>query len=145
VLKRNYLRSLICRIDVSAFAGVMFFLLFMMMLPYGSPPHSGVSVDLPKADSAYDQKRADREDAMFLSVMRDGTVFFQSQKTTPAKLPALIRERLSLGSDRKVYVKADHRARYGAVLDALNGVRASGVIDQIAFMTEPRRESPLVY
>jgi biopolymer transport protein TolR len=140
VLRRNYLRPLVCRIDVSAFVAVMFAILFLMMPPYVEhPPHRGISVDLPKADNADDQKRANREDAMFLAVERDGTVFFQHEKTTPAKLPAMIREQVRQGSDRKVYVKADARARYGSVLDALNGVRASGVIDDIAFMTEPRR------
>ncbi len=144
MLKRNYLRSLICRIDVSAFAGIMFVLVWLFMAPALVIVCGRGSVDLPRAESANDQKRADREDAMFLSVMRDGTVFFQSEKTVPARLPTMIRERVRLGSDRKVYVKADARASYGSVLDALNSVRASGVIDQIAFMTEPRRESTRV-
>jgi len=54
-------------------------------------------------------RRANRDDAMLVSVVRDGKVFFRNDWTDPAELPARIRQCSTSGPERRVYIKADAR------------------------------------
>jgi Biopolymer transport protein ExbD/TolR len=56
----------------------------------------------------------------------------------PPNCPASIREYLSSGSEKRVYVKADGRVHYGTVVEVLDGVRSAG-IEQVGFLVEQRR------
>ena len=127
---------LICRIDMSGFLAIMFALVFMF-LP--APPIDGgrISVDLPKAARPTPQRRANREDALDVAVTRDGSIWFNQWRVRPEELRARIRDRLIQGSEPKIYIRADARARYGAVVEVLNTVRESGIVD-IAFIAEER-------
>jgi biopolymer transport protein ExbD/biopolymer transport protein TolR len=40
-----------------------------------------------------------------------------------------------------VYIRADQRARYGIVMDAIDNLRTAGV-DEVAFLTEPQQTTP---
>ena len=42
---------------------------------------------------------------------------------------------MSAGAERKVYLKADHHAKYGVVANVLANVRAAG-IENIVFLVE---------
>jgi biopolymer transport protein TolR len=137
---RNRANSLkrICQIDVSAFASIMFVLLFTMMVATVStrPPH-GAGVDLPKVWHPVGMWRADREDALIIGISRDGKVFFRNEMVAPGELAPKIRERLSHGSERKVYIRADAQIGYGRVGTVLDEVRSSGV-EKIAFLVGER-------
>jgi biopolymer transport protein TolR len=98
----------------------------------------GQSADLAQADHPISMPKAVREDAMVVAVMRDGKVFFGTDRIKPWNLPVKIRDSVSHGAERKVYIKADARAKYGAVKDVLDGVRSSG-IEKIGFLVERRR------
>jgi biopolymer transport protein ExbD len=50
-------------------------------------------------------------------------------------------EQLTQGAEKKVYIKADANARYGAVVEVLNGVRDAG-IQNIAFIVDDKRSDP---
>ena len=76
---------------------------------------------------------------MFITVTRDGSIFFDSDKLQPADLHNRVRDRLIQGAEPKIYFKVDSRARYGAAVEALDGIRSNGVRD-IAFIVEDRRE-----
>jgi biopolymer transport protein ExbD len=43
--------------------------------------------------------------------------------------------------ERKVYIKADMRARWGAVKQALDAARAAGIL-RVAILTDQRRGVP---
>jgi biopolymer transport protein TolR len=116
----------ICRIDVTAFASIMAFLVVLMMLPLGNA-HHGVGVDLPKVWHPIEMRSANREDALTIAVFRDGQVFLCNDRATVSELSDKIRERLSHGAERKVYIRADARARYGTVRAVLDAVHSSGV------------------
>ena len=75
-------------------------------------------------------------------ILRSGDVFFGNEKLTPDQLPGKIREGLRQGAERKVYIKADARAKYGKVAQVLDGVRAARIYN-IAFLVD-QRKSPLV-
>jgi biopolymer transport protein TolR len=80
---------------------------------------------------------------MIVTVARDNKVFFRSELINPVQLPVKIREGIDQGSERKIYIRADARARYGWVAEVLDGVRAAG-IEQVGFLVEQRR-TPVSY
>ena len=85
---------------------------------------------------------AEREDALVVMVMSNGDVYFGKDKLTPDQLPDKFHERLGQGAERKVYIKADGRTKYGSIADILNSVHASGITN-IAFLADQYRyESP---
>jgi len=105
-------------------------------------PHHGSSVDLPKVNYPISMQRADREDSLLVVVTKNGDVFFGTEKLTSDQLPGKIREGLRQGAERKVYIKADGRAKYGKVAEVLDGVRAARITN-IAFLVD-QRKSPLM-
>jgi biopolymer transport protein TolR len=135
----NSLKSLICKIDVSAFAAVMFALVAMFVIPattvYDLPSH--VSVDFAKASHPVAMQGELREDAVEVAVTRDGQIYFGRDRIPLDALPAAIRERLSRGAERRVYIRADARARYGTVAGVLDEVRSAG-IENVAFLVDQR-------
>ena len=134
----NSLKKLICRIDVSAFAAVMFALVAMFLAPatvVDLPKHA--SVDFAKVLHPAPMTGADREDALEIAVTRDGQIWLGTNQVNAEYLPAAIRERVSHGAERKVYIRADMRAKYGTVKLALNSVRSAG-IENVAFLVDKR-------
>lgn len=83
---------------------------------------------------------ADREDAMTVAILRDDKVFFRNEGVTPDQLPSKIRESISQGSEKEIYIWADARAKYGWVAEVLDNVRSAGV-EKIGFLVE-RRPTP---
>ena len=128
--------KLICRIDMSGFLSIMFFFVFLFI---ASSPIicGGRSVDLPKAISPTAESKSVREDAIIIAVARDGKIFCGNNRMLPDRLHTCIRDAVIKGSEPKIYIRADARARYGAVVDVLNVVRESEIQD-IAFLAEQR-------
>jgi biopolymer transport protein ExbD/biopolymer transport protein TolR len=125
------------------FAGVMGMVLFVILLVFmKSPVHGGrVSVDLPKVNHPVSLPGAAREDAMIVTVSRDGKIFLGVDQMTPMHLPAKIADRLTDQSvERKVYIAADMRARWGVVKLALVGVRAAGIL-RVAFVAHQQQSA----
>jgi biopolymer transport protein TolR len=123
------------------FASVMGIVVFVILLVFMTipPHHPGTSVDLPKVFHPISMPNAQREDAMKVSVTRDGKVYFGTDQVDLISLQRKIAERLQDHSiERKVYVSADMRARWGAVKQALDGIRAAGIL-RVAFLTIQRK------
>lgn len=133
----------ISQINMAAFAGVMFVLVFALMVVGvgATSPRRGTSVDLPKVWHPVEMRRADREDALIVGIERDGKVYFRNERVTADELPAKIAEGLAHGSERRVYIRADARARYGDVSAVLDGVRSAGV-ENVVFIVEQRKVRP---
>jgi biopolymer transport protein ExbD len=124
---------------MSAFASIMFVLVFTMMVAEvaASPPHGGAGLDLPRVWHPVGMWRAETEDALIVGISRDGRVFFRNEMVATDELPSKIKERLRRGSERKVYIKADAHVTYGRVGAVLDAVRSSGV-ENIAVLVEQR-------
>jgi biopolymer transport protein ExbD/biopolymer transport protein TolR len=73
--------------------------------------------------------------------MRDGTVYFGSDKVPVDTLTGKVKDRLANKTDKRVYVKADARAHFGNVVQVVDGVRAAGV-DDLGLLTEQRKSTP---
>jgi biopolymer transport protein TolR len=124
-------------INVTPMVDVMLVLLiiFMVITPM---LQKGVTVKLAQANNPVQMPDADKEDALIVAVMSDGAIFFDTQKVTPAELTSKVKERITNRTDKHVYVKADARAKYKAVVDVVDDVRSAGV-DQLGLLTEQRK------
>jgi biopolymer transport protein ExbD len=126
------------------FASVMSMVVFTLLLFFMTAPtyHHSISYDLAKVKHPLPMRGADREDAIKVFILRDGQVFFGTDRVNPADLSQRIVDRLKDHStERKVYVVADMRATWGSIKPVLDGVRAAGVL-RIAFLVDQRRAAP---
>jgi len=123
-------------INVTPMVDVMLVLLiiFMVITPMLT---KGVSVDLVKTKNPITMQAADKEDAILISVTRNGSVFLSpgNVKLTPDQLPERVRDLLTNKVDKTVYVRADARARYETVEDVVDNLRAAGT-SEIGLITE---------
>jgi biopolymer transport protein ExbD/biopolymer transport protein TolR len=126
-------------INVTPMVDVMLVLLviFMVITPM---LQKGVSVELAKTDNPQSMADADKEDALLIAVMRDGTVFFGSDKVNPDQLTEKVKDRLATKADKRVFIKADARAKYGSVVEVVDNIRSAGV-DQVGLLTEQRKQT----
>ena len=124
-------------INVTPMVDVMLVLLiiFMVITPM---LQKGVSVDLAKTDNPLEMQDADKEDALVVAIQRDGTIFFGSDKTTADQLTAKVKDRLANKPGQVVFIRSDARAKYGAVVEVVDNVRAAGA-DQLGLLTEQRK------
>ncbi|MBI3209396.1 MAG: biopolymer transporter ExbD [Candidatus Solibacter usitatus] len=121
-------------INVTPMVDVMLVMLiiFMVITPMLS---KGVSVDLVKTKNPIAMTNADKDDAVLVTVTRDGAVFLNTTKTTADALPAKVKDLLSSKLDKTVYVKGDSRAKFEKVVEVIDNVRSAGV-DNIGLWTE---------
>jgi biopolymer transport protein TolR len=127
-------------INVTPMVDVMLVLLiiFMVITPM---LQKGTIVEMAKTNNPIQMPDADREDALIVAVQRDGKVFFDSQIVTPEELTQKVKERVSSRTNKTVYVRADARAHYKAVVDVVDDVRSAGV-DQLGLLTEQKHDQP---
>ncbi|RZU41512.1 ExbD/TolR family protein [Edaphobacter modestus] len=126
-------------INVTPMVDVMLVLLiiFMVITPM---LNNKVNVDLPKTDSATVMEDANKEDAVTIAVTRDGTTFLGGDKVSLDDLGPKISAKLENKTNKQVFMRADARANYGKVMDAVDGVRAAGV-SQLGLLTEKREQA----
>jgi biopolymer transport protein TolR len=137
--KRNEGAKVNSDINVTPMVDVMLVLLiiFMVITPM---LQKGISVDMAKVNNPTPMADADKEDALLVSVMRDGTVYFGSDKVPVDSLSGKVKDRLTNRTDKRVYVKADARAHYGKVVEVVDSVRSAGV-DDLGLLTEQRKST----
>jgi biopolymer transport protein ExbD len=129
-------------INVTPMVDVMLVLLiiFMVITPMLT---KGVSVDLVKTKNPITMQAADKEDAILISVTKNGGVFLSPgnlRLSGADQLPERVRDLLTNKIDKTVYVRADARARYSVVEDVVDNLRAAGV-NEIGLITEEPHEN----
>lgn len=137
IVVRNEGAKVNSNINVTPMVDVMLVLLiiFMVITPM---LQKGIPVNLAKTDNPMQMPDADREDALIVAVQRDGRIFFDTQQVGPEALTEKVKDRLATKADKRVYVRADARARYKSVVEVVDNVRAAGV-DQLGLLTEQRK------
>ena len=132
--KRDEGKKVNSNINVTPMVDVMLVLLiiFMVITPM---LNNKVNVDLPVAASAIVMENANKEDAVTVAVTRDGRTFLGANQVTADDLGTKISALLDKKTDKEVYLRADQRANYGKVMDAIDGIRAAGV-NQLGLLTE---------
>jgi len=128
-------------INVTPMVDVMLVLLiiFMVITPM---LQKGVSVDLAKVNNPEQMPDADKEDALVVAIMRGGDVFFGRDRIPVDQLTSKVKDRLTGRIDKRVYIRADARARFGSVLTVVDNVRAAGV-DQLGLLTDQKKQGAL--
>jgi biopolymer transport protein ExbD len=97
--------------------------------------HRRASVDLPTTKNASSQRPSLREDAMNLMIQRDGRAYFGRDAINLDQLPGLIGEAVQKGAEKRIYLKADSRAKFRHVKAALEFVQLTKITD-ITIITE---------
>ena len=133
---RNEGSNVNSNINVTPMVDVMLVLLiiFMVITPM---LNNKVNVDLPTAQMAVAMENANKEDSVMVAVTRDGKIFLGADQITVDSMGPTIATKLEKNPEKKVYLRADNRAMYGKVMDAIDGVRAAGVSD-LGLLTERR-------
>jgi biopolymer transport protein ExbD/biopolymer transport protein TolR len=121
-------------INVTPMADVMLVLLiiFMVITPM---LQKDTSVDMTKAENPRAMTDADKEDALVLSITRDGKTFLKTDAITLDKITPEVKERIASRMDKTVYIKSDRMAKYGDVVEVVDNVRAAGV-ESLGLLTE---------
>jgi biopolymer transport protein ExbD/biopolymer transport protein TolR len=121
-------------INVTPMADVMLVLLiiFMVVTPM---LQKGQAVELAKTKNPIDMKEADRDDAVLVTVTRDGKLYLGQEKVSVDALATKVNDLLASRLEKKVFVKSDLRAKYGDVVEVVDNIRNAGV-DQVGLLTE---------
>jgi biopolymer transport protein TolR len=138
--KRDEGSKISSEINVTPMVDVMLVLLiiFMVVTPM---LQKGISVDMAKVNNPEQMPDADKEDALLVSITRDGQVYFGSEQVRDIDgLTQKVKDRLTNKADKRVYVKADMRARFGGVVKVVDSVRAAGV-DDLGLLTDQKKTS----
>ncbi|MGC1452644.1 MAG: biopolymer transporter ExbD [Candidatus Sulfotelmatobacter sp.] len=139
--KRNEGAKVSSDINVTPMVDVMLVLLiiFMVVTPM---LQKGISVDMAPVNNPEQMPDADKEDALLVSITRDGKVYFGSDQIQDVdNLTTKVKDRLANKQDKRVYVKADMRTRFGGVVKVVDSVRAAGV-DDLGLLTDQKKTAP---
>ncbi|MGB6690315.1 MAG: biopolymer transporter ExbD [Terracidiphilus sp.] len=115
-------------INVTPMVDVMLVLLiiFMVITPM---LQNKVQIDMARVDNAVNMPDADKEDAIVVAITRDGGVFLGQNRISLEELGGKVRDKLADTPGKTIFVRADARAQYRAVEDAIDAVRTAGVED----------------
>jgi biopolymer transport protein TolR len=124
-------------INVTPMVDVMLVLLiiFMVITPM---LQNKVNIDLAKTDNPIPMADADKEDAIVVAVTRSGDFYLGQNKVAPSELGAQVRDKLQDKPGKQIFVRADARARFLDVENAIDDVRTAGV-DSVGLLTEKRQ------
>jgi len=139
--KRNEGANVTSDINVTPMVDVMLVLLIIFMVVTPMLQH-GIPVDMAKVNNPEDMHDADKEDALQVAVTRDDKVFFGNDLVKPEDLTQKIKDKLANRTDKRVFLKADARAKFGWVVEVVDNVRAAGV-DQLGLLTDQKKAGSL--
>jgi biopolymer transport protein ExbD/biopolymer transport protein TolR len=127
-------------INVTPMVDVMLVLLiiFMVITPM---LQNKVAVDMAKVDNPVAMPDADKEDAIVVAITRDGGVYLGQDRVALSDLGQKVRDKLADTPGKTIFVRADARAQYRGVEDAIDAVRTAGV-DEVGLLVQ-RRQSDL--
>jgi biopolymer transport protein ExbD/biopolymer transport protein TolR len=126
-------------INVTPMVDVMLVLLiiFMVITPM---LQNKVQIDMAQVINPESMPDADKDDAIVVAVTRDGRVFLGQNLVDPSQLGSLVRDKLENKTDKTIFVRADSRAQYKAVEDAIDDVRTAGV-EEVGLLTQKKEGS----
>jgi biopolymer transport protein TolR len=140
-LERPRIAKLIATAELNTFTCVMLIVVFALlaccMTTLGNH-HTAISIDLPHASHSISVGGltwgANRHDAMFVAVTREGSIFMNNDRVLAPTHTAKIKRNLSEGAERKLYIRADAHAPYSSVKTVLDAAQSVGV-QEVSFLT----------
>ena len=126
VSRRHAKGGVRAEINVTPLVDVVLVLLiiFMVITPMIA---RGVAVELPV--TANHDKKADDNKDLVVSVTAEGDVYLGADKLPLERLTSAVQDERRRNPDKGVFLKADHRARYGDARRAMEAVHRAGVED----------------
>ncbi len=136
VAVRNEGSKINSNINVTPMVDVMLVLLiiFMVITPM---LQNKVAIDMAKVDNPTPMPDADKEDAIVVAITRDGGVYLGQDRIATGELGVKVRDKLAAVPGKTIFVRADARAQFRAVEDAIDAVRTAGV-DEVGLLTQKR-------
>ena len=135
-MKKPEAPVVVSEINVTPMVDVMLVLLiiFIVITPLLT---KGQTVEFVKAKNPIAMQNADKEDAILISVTRNGQSFLSpgNKQVSVDELPTKVQDLLTNKLDKTVYIRADARVKYQDVEDVVDNLRAAGV-DQLGLITE---------
>jgi biopolymer transport protein TolR len=135
VTKRRPKGAVKAEINVTPLVDVVLVLLiiFMVITPMIA---RGVAVELP-ITTHHDKKSDDNKD-LIVSVTAGGDIYLGADKIALDRLTTAVAEERRRNPDKGIFLKADHRARYGAARATMEAIHRAGVED-IQIGTDEKR------
>jgi biopolymer transport protein ExbD len=122
-------------INVTPLVDVMLVLLIIMMI-VAPLLQQGVAVTLPVATNT--SEKPETQEQTVLAITADKRLFVNAVQVAEQDLPRRMEQVLEEKKEKIVIIKADEDVEYGAVMAAMDTLRASGIED-MGLITETRR------
>jgi biopolymer transport protein ExbD len=122
-------------INVTPLVDVMLVLLIIMMI-VAPLLQQGVSVKLPTATNT--AEKPETQGQTVVAITADKRYFVNAVQVQQADMGKRITELLDKAKEKVVIIKADEDVEYGAVMEAMDTLRAAGIED-MGLITETRR------
>jgi biopolymer transport protein TolR len=120
-------------INVTPFVDVALVLLVIFMVT-APMLQQGLEVDLPKTTT---QNLRLQKEPLVMTVRKDGKIFLARREIPAAELEEKLRAILEGLDDKEIFLRADSKAQYGLVVQALAAARAAGAT-KLGMVTEPK-------
>ncbi|MDR3750496.1 MAG: biopolymer transporter ExbD [Terracidiphilus sp.] len=133
---RNEGKKVNSNINVTPMVDVMLVLLiiFMVITPM---LQQKVQIDMATVVNPTAMPDADKEDAIVVAVTRDGRIYLGQNPVDPSQLGSQVRDKLAEKTDKTIFIRADARAQFKVVEDAIDDVRTAGV-ETVDLLTQKR-------
>ena len=122
-------------INVTPLVDVMLVLLIIMMI-VAPLLQQGVSVKLPTATNT--AEKPETQGQTVVAITADKRYFVNAVQVQQADMGKRINDLLDKAKEKVVIIKADEDVEYGAVMEAMDTLRAAGIED-MGLITETRR------
>ena len=122
-------------INVTPLVDVMLVLLIIMMI-VAPLLQQGVSLKLPTA--ANSGEKPETQDQTVLAIDASKRYYVNAKEVAKSEMQRRVQEILDTKSQKIVIIKADDDVEYGAVMEAMDALRAAGIED-MGLITDPKR------
>ena len=122
-------------INVTPLVDVMLVLLIIMMI-VAPLLQQGVAVTLPQAVNT--AEKPETQGQTVVAITADKRYFVNAVQVQQADMGKRINDLLDKAKEKVVIIKADEDVEYGAVMEAMDTLRAAGIED-MGLITETRR------
>ena len=122
-------------INVTPLVDVMLVLLIIMMI-VAPLLNQGVSLTLPLATNSAEKPQT--QDQTVVAVTADKRFWLNAVPVDKADLTRRVGDALESKKEKQVIIKADQDVEWGAVMEAMDNLRAAGIED-MGLITEARR------
>src|SRR5918911_636606 len=133
MLRRHRIGGLPLNADINVVNLIDVMMLLMVIFMITAPMmHGGVDVALPRADARPLQPKS----GLVVTVNRDGDIFVEQARLSYAEFRASFKALAARQGREGIYLRADERVPYGAVVRVLAVMRSAGVGD-VGLIAEP--------